>query len=63
MGIINPRPAMRCREERNIKATLAKHAEIWKEIYEAGVPMGKASQIAFDIVNTSAKRKKIWRAR
>jgi hypothetical protein len=62
MGIINPRPAMRRGEERRLHSTLAQHAELRKQIREAGASDEVASKIAFDIVNTRARRSKLWRA-
>jgi hypothetical protein len=61
MGIANPRPAMRCGEERRIKEALALHASLTKEIREAGASNEIASKIAFNIVTTRHLRRKLWR--
>lgn len=63
MGIIVPRPAMRAREERNLRATLLKHSELRREMREAGLADEEASFIAFNIVTTHAQRGKIWKVR
>jgi len=60
MGIIVPRPAMRAREERNVKAALKLHASITQELQEAGIDRILASGLAFSIVTTHAARKRIW---
>jgi hypothetical protein len=61
MGIVNPRPAMRAREERDLVATLRKHDELRRMIREAGIEDADASNIAFNIVSTRTARLKLWR--
>jgi hypothetical protein len=61
MGIINPRPAMRAREERNLRSTLGLHQMLRIMMREAGATDKDASKMAFDIIVSRAARKKIWR--
>lgn len=61
MGLINPRPAMRGREERKVTSTLQAHDALMNEIAAAGVDRGEASNIAFAIVTSAKARKAIWR--
>lgn len=61
MGIANPRPAMRCREERGIHATLKHHAAMLDILTADGMPRNAADTIAMSITKTRKARKKIWR--
>ena len=61
MGIINPRPAMRSREELLVRHALDLHAFLADMLTDTGMDRFIASRIAFNIVTTSKKRMKIWR--
>jgi hypothetical protein len=64
MGIANPRPAMRCREERGIHAKLAHHAAMMKLILNAAdgsIDPSVASHEAGRLTQTRKARKTIWK--
>ena len=50
MGIINPRPAMRRREERNIQQKLKQHTELMDKYVAEGMTPEDASRKAFNEV-------------
>ena len=51
MAIINPRPAMRHREERNIQQKLKQHKELMDKYVAEGMTPEDASRKAFNEVN------------
>lgn len=69
MGIINPRPAMRRKEERGVVGVLQRHDELARHIMAecwpsaARISYQLASGFAYHLVRTSGQRKKIWRMR
>jgi len=46
MGIANPRPAMRAKEDRVIRARLARHAVLLKEFIAQGMDAATADRAA-----------------
>jgi hypothetical protein len=66
MGIVNPRPAMRHREERGIHEKLAHHAALLKLILNSAdgyVDPAFASSEAARLTQTRKARKAIWKRR
>ena len=63
MGIANPRPAMRSREERKVYSNLDRFAVLGKLMTDSGMHLLDASTIAFNIIITTKARKKIWRTK
>jgi hypothetical protein len=66
MGIVNPRPAMRSREERGIREKLAHHAAMLKLILNAAdgfIDPALASSEAARITGSRKGRKTIWRTK
>ncbi len=54
-GIINPRPAMRRREERNTHSALKQHKELMEQHIKAGLSKEEASKKAFEQVTKKPK--------
>lgn len=62
MGIVNPRPAMRCREERRVRNVLAKHHKLMTALEAEGMTREEASKKAYGII-TRKKAEAIETAR
>jgi hypothetical protein len=66
MGIANPRPSMRCREERDIREKLAHHAAMLKLILNAAdgqIDPRVADHDAARLTQTRKARKTIWKTK
>lgn len=55
------RPAMRAKERRTTTDRLAKHALLTAMLTSEHIDASTASQIAYDIVTTTKRRRAIWR--
>lgn len=54
------RPAMRVKERRTVTARLASHAVVMNMLTSEGMNAETASQIAYDIVTTTKRRKRVF---
>jgi hypothetical protein len=54
------RPAMRAKERRSLTARLASHAVVMNILTNAGMSADSASQVAYDIVITTKRRKRVF---
>lgn len=66
MGIVNPRPSMRAREERDVRASLLHHMTILKLILDAAdgfIHPRLASIEAARLTQTRKARKTIWKTK
>jgi hypothetical protein len=57
------RPAIRAKERRHTMELLRSHAVVMQIMIDAGIIACTASEIAYDIVTTTARRQKIWRTK
>lgn len=54
------RPAMRAKERRTVTARLASHATVMNMLTSEGIEARIASEIAFNIVTTTKRRKRVF---
>lgn len=61
MGIINPRPALRAKGNRDIINNLKRHSDLTVLLTASGINKEEASRLAYNILRTSKERKGIWK--